>query len=95
MRSVPLMKSYGYPVAIDGTHSVQKPGGLGTATGGDRNMVPTIVKAAVAAGADGVFLEVHPEPDKAKSDAANSLALSDAPGLLAALKRIHEALADK
>jgi len=93
MRSIPLMKAFGYPVTIDGTHSVQKPGGLGTATGGDRGMVPTIVKAAVAAGADGVFLEVHPDPDKAKSDAANSLALSDAPELLASLKRIHEALA--
>ena len=92
MRSVPLMKGTGLPVVIDGTHAVQKPGGLGDATGGDRAMVPTICRAAVAAGADGVFLEVHPDPDAAKSDAANSLALADAPALLSQLKAIRGAL---
>ena len=92
MRAIPLMKALGYPVAIDATHGVQKPGGLGDKTGGDRDMVATIARAAVAAGADGVFLEVHPEPDRAKSDAANSLALSDAEDLLVSLKRIHAAL---
>ncbi len=93
MRSIPLMRALGYPVVIDATHSVQKPGGLGNSTGGDRSMVPTIAKAAVAAGADGVFLEVHPDPDKSKSDAANSLALSSVGGLLETLKGIKDALA--
>jgi 2-dehydro-3-deoxyphosphooctonate aldolase (KDO 8-P synthase) len=92
MRSIPLMRALGYPVVIDATHAVQKPGGLGDVTGGDRAMVPTIAKAAVAAGADGLFLEVHPDPDRAKSDAANSLALGDAPGLLAVLKSIRAAV---
>jgi len=91
VRAIPIMKSTGYPVVIDATHGVQRPGGLGTATGGDRDMVPTIAKAAVAAGADGVFLEVHREPDRAKSDAANSLALAEAAGLLATLKAIKAA----
>jgi 2-dehydro-3-deoxyphosphooctonate aldolase (KDO 8-P synthase) len=91
MRAIPAMKAFGYPVAIDATHAVQKPGCLGSATGGDRSMVATIAKAAVAAGADGVFLEVHPQPEKSKSDAANSLALADAPALLATLKKLKAA----
>jgi 2-dehydro-3-deoxyphosphooctonate aldolase (KDO 8-P synthase) len=91
MRSIPVMKEFGYPVVIDGTHSVQQPGGLGNATGGDRRMVPTICKAAVAAGADGVFLEVHEDPQKAKSDAANTLPLNEVGALLATLKRVSEA----
>jgi 2-dehydro-3-deoxyphosphooctonate aldolase (KDO 8-P synthase) len=94
MRSIPIMKKLGFPVVIDGTHSVQKPGGLGSATGGDRDMVPAICLAAAAVGADGVFLEVHPDPEKAQSDAANSLALSDAPALLRKLKSVSEAAAD-
>lgn len=91
MRSIPIMRSLGCPVAIDATHGVQKPGGLGTSSGGDREMVPTIAKAAVAAGADGVFLEVHPDPQSARSDAANSLRVDEAPPLLRTLKRIREA----
>jgi 2-dehydro-3-deoxyphosphooctonate aldolase (KDO 8-P synthase) len=93
MRSIPVMKKLGFPVIIDGTHSVQKPGGLGSATGGDRDMVPTICLAAAAVGADGVFLEVHPEPQKARSDAANSLDLADAPALLQKVKSVSEAAA--
>lgn len=93
MRSIPVMKETGLPVVIDGTHSVQEPGGLGNATGGDRTMVPTICRAAVAAGADGVFIEVHPDPDSARSDAANSMALADAAALLQELKSIRAALA--
>ncbi|MCD6405693.1 MAG: 3-deoxy-8-phosphooctulonate synthase, partial [Planctomycetes bacterium] len=93
IRSIPIMKSFGYPVVIDGTHSVQKPGGLGTSTGGDRDMVPVISAAAVAAGADGVFLEVHPRPDEARSDAPNTLGLGDAPALLATLKAVREVAA--
>lgn len=92
MRSITVMKAMGYPVVIDGTHSVQEPGGLGNATGGDRTMVPTIAKAAVAAGADGVFLEVHPEPSRAKSDAANSMALADVRALIKTLVAVRAAV---
>ncbi len=93
MRSIAIMKSLGYPVVIDGTHSVQKPGGLGTSTGGDRDMAPVILAAAVAAGADGIFFEVHPRPDEARSDAPNTLGLGDAPALLARLKAVRNAVA--
>jgi len=92
MRAIPIMKELGYPVVIDATHAVQRPGGLGNATGGDRGMVSTIARAAVAAGADGVFLEIHPDPDRAKSDAANSIAPGDAARLVETLKSIKEAL---
>ena len=68
MRAVPWMQETGAPVIFDATHSVQKPGGLGNRTGGDRAMVPVLARAAVAAGCDGVFLETHPDPDKAPSD---------------------------
>lgn len=69
------MRSYGYPVVFDATHSVQKPGGQGTSTGGNRNMVPPLMRAALAVGVDGLFLEVHPDPDKAISDGPNQLRL--------------------
>ncbi|MFH1761710.1 MAG: 3-deoxy-8-phosphooctulonate synthase [bacterium] len=83
------MKSVKCPVIFDATHSVQRPGALGNATGGDRRLVPVLARAAAAAGIDGVFLEVHPSPHKAKSDAATSLKLSELPGLLRLLKKIH------
>lgn len=76
MTSIPEMQKFGYPVVFDATHSVQKPGGNGTSTGGNREYVPCLAKAAVAAGADGIFMEVHPDPDRAKSDGANSLELN-------------------
>ena len=63
MRAIPWMQETGAPVIFDATHSVQKPGGLGNRTGGDRAMVPVLARAAVAAGCDGVFLETHPDPD--------------------------------
>ena len=87
-RALPLMREMGYPVIFDATHSVQLPGGAGYASGGDRRMVPFLARAAVAAGIDGLFLEVHPEPDRARCDGPNSLALETLPGLLATLKRI-------
>jgi 2-dehydro-3-deoxyphosphooctonate aldolase (KDO 8-P synthase) len=68
MRSIPAMRSLGCPVVMDATHSVQQPGGLGSSSGGDRGMVPTIARAGIAAGADAVFMEVHPEPEKALCD---------------------------
>ncbi|MHC5020652.1 MAG: 3-deoxy-8-phosphooctulonate synthase [Planctomycetota bacterium] len=73
MRAVPQMRALGYPVVFDGGHSVQQPGGLGTATGGDRTMIPTLAKAAMAAGADGFFCETHPDPDHAKSGCRQQL----------------------
>lgn len=90
MTSIPEMKKFGYPVVFDATHSVQKPGGNGKSTGGNREYVPYLAKAAVAAGADGVFMEVHPEPERALSDGANSLRLEDVEGLLKRLLAIKE-----
>ena len=71
------MRSYGYPVVFDATHSVQKPGGNGTSTGGNREYVPYLMDAALAVGVDAIFAEVHPHPEQAISDAANQLRLSD------------------
>ena len=91
MRALPVLAESGCPVVFDATHSVQRPGGQGAASGGDRALVPTLARAAVAAGADAVFLEVHEEPDRALSDGATSLRLDDLPallGVLAALARV-------
>jgi len=75
-RSLPLMKAFGFPVVFDATHSVQQPGGLGKASGGDREMALYLARAAVAVGVDGIFCEVHPDPDGALCDGPNSLRLS-------------------
>ncbi len=88
MRSLPIMRSFGVPVIFDGTHSVQEPGGLGKATGGDRRFVPYLCRAAVAAGIDGLFLEVHDNPDCAKSDGPNMVKLADLESLLKTLVEI-------
>ncbi|MCX6338362.1 MAG: 3-deoxy-8-phosphooctulonate synthase [Candidatus Aureabacteria bacterium] len=82
MRALPIMRSYGYPVVFDATHSVQLPGGLGTSTGGQREFVPALSRAAVAAGCDGLFLEVHPRPDSARCDGPNQIALGELAALL-------------
>ena len=96
MLGIPAMKALGVPVTIDATHAVQLPGAdprtQGSSTGGRREGVPVIAKAAVAAGADGVFLEFHPDPDAALCDAPSCLPLDAAEGLLATLKRLHEAV---
>jgi 2-dehydro-3-deoxyphosphooctonate aldolase (KDO 8-P synthase) len=92
MRSIPWMQELGQPVIIDATHSVQKPGGAGDRTGGDRLMVPVMAKAAVAVGCDGVFMETHPDPDRALSDGPNMIALDDLPALLRTCLRIREAV---
>ncbi len=93
-RAIPQMQSTGAPVVFDATHSVQLPsaGPGGTVTGGERSMVPTLTKAAVAAGADALFLEVHPDPDLALSDGPNALRLDDLAGLLRTCLRIREAI---
>jgi 2-dehydro-3-deoxyphosphooctonate aldolase (KDO 8-P synthase) len=77
MRALPQMRSLGAPVIFDATHSVQEPGGLGSATGGNRAMVEPLARAAVAIGVDGLFFEVHPDPDNAPSDGPNMLRLDD------------------
>ena len=82
MTSIVEMKKNGYPVIFDGTHSVQKPGGTGSSTSGNREYVPYLVKSAVAAGADGVFLETHLNPERALSDGANMINLEDVRPLL-------------
>jgi len=87
-RSLPIIRQMGYPVVFDGTHSVQLPGGAGTSSGGQREMAPYLCRAAVAAGVDGIFLEVHPDPELALCDGPNSLYLSSLGGLLATLKAI-------
>jgi 2-dehydro-3-deoxyphosphooctonate aldolase (KDO 8-P synthase) len=91
-RSIPIMKGFGCPVVVDASHSIQKPGGRGASSGGDREFIPLIAKAAVAAGADGIFLEVHDHPDKARSDKHNSFLINDLEALLRTLLRIRAAL---
>lgn len=82
MRSLPIMAATGYPVIMDATHAVQQPGGQGTSSGGQREFVPTIAKAAVSSGIAGVFIETHPDPDNAPSDGPNMVKLADLPALL-------------
>lgn len=93
MRSLPIMRGFGYPVVFDATHSVQLPGGAGTASGGQREFVPYLVRAAVAVGCDALFMEVHPNPDQAPSDGPNMLKLDDLPSLLRQVKEMEQALA--
>ena len=90
VRALPIMRDMGYPVIFDATHSVQLPGGAGTASGGERAMVEYLARAAVAAGVDGIFLEVHRDPEKALCDGANSLYLDSLEELLTSLKKIDE-----
>ncbi len=88
MRSLEIMKEFGYPVIFDCTHSVQKPGGLGTATGGDRRFILPLAKAAAALKIAGLFFEAHPNPAKAFSDGPNSLKLSSVKSLVGVLNRV-------
>lgn len=88
MRSIPILRSMGYPVVFDATHSVQLPGGAGEASGGDRAMAVFLARAATAVGVDALFLEVHPDPDRARCDGPNSIALDSLRGLLMTLQGI-------
>lgn len=90
MRSLPILRNMGYPVVFDATHSVQLPGGAGKASGGDREMAVFLARAAVAAGVDGLFFEVHPDPERALCDGPNSLELERLPDLLRLLGRIDD-----
>jgi 2-dehydro-3-deoxyphosphooctonate aldolase (KDO 8-P synthase) len=93
MRSISVMREFGCPVVFDATHSVQIPGGRGSCSGGERQFVAPLARAAVAAGADGVFLEVHPTPDRALCDSENTLPLKSVKKLLATLKEIRKIIA--
>ncbi len=92
MRSFPVMKSYGCPVIYDATHSVQLPGGAGGTSGGQREFIPPLTRAAVAVGVDGIFMEVHPQPEKALCDGPNSMPLDQVEDLLQQLLAIRKVI---
>lgn len=89
MRAIPIMQGFGVPVCFDATHSVQLPGGLGDSSGGQREFIPVLAKAAIAVGADCLYMEAHPEPAKAKSDSASVLDFKDLPALLRKLEQLY------
>ena len=91
MRSIPIMKSFGFPVVFDATHSVQLPGGGGDKSSGQREFAPVLARCALAAGADGIFLETHPQPDKALSDGPNMIPLGEMATALRSLLKIYKA----
>jgi len=93
IRSFPVLQSFGYPVVFDVTHSLQLPGGQGNCSGGQREFAEPLARAAVAAGVDGLFMEVHPEPDKALCDGPNMIPLDELPQILKVLKGIRELIA--
>lgn len=93
-RALPLLRGLGVPVIFDATHSVQAPGGLGERSGGDRSMVPYLARAAAAVGVDGIFAEVHEDPDNALSDGPNSVPLAELRGILEQVLAIRAALED-
>lgn len=94
MRSLVVMRELGYPVVFDATHSLQLPGGLGKASGGERQFIGALARAGVAVGIDAIFMEVHENPDQALSDGPNSLSLRDLEGLLKRLKEIDGIVKD-
>jgi 2-dehydro-3-deoxyphosphooctonate aldolase (KDO 8-P synthase) len=91
MRSIPVMKSFGFPVVFDATHSVQQPGGGGDKTTGQREFAPVLAKAALAVGANGLFIETHPKPDEALSDGPNMIPLGEMATTLRSLMKIYKA----
>ena len=94
-RSLAIMRQTGYPVVLDASHSVQQPGGLGTASGGNREFIPLLSRCGVAAGCDAIFIEVHPNPEKALSDGPNALPLNKLESLLVDLKAIDTIVKQK
>jgi 2-dehydro-3-deoxyphosphooctonate aldolase (KDO 8-P synthase) len=94
MRSLPIMRAFGYPVVFDATHSTQLPGGLGRSSGGERDMVPYLARAAVATGCDALFLEVHECPENALCDGPNMMKIGDLPTLLTDVKKIDRIVRD-
>ena len=91
MRSIPVMKSFGFPVVFDATHSVQQPGGGGDKSGGQREFAPVLASAALAVGANGLFIETHPKPDEAMSDGPNMIPLREMATVLRSLLKIYKA----
>lgn len=89
-RAIPIMKAFGYPVIFDATHSVQQPGGRGKSSGGERKFVPILAQAAVVSGADGIFMEVHEDPDHAPSDGPNMVPLKDLKKILERLLKLSQ-----
>jgi 2-dehydro-3-deoxyphosphooctonate aldolase (KDO 8-P synthase) len=94
-RSIPIMKQWGFPVIIDAGHSVQKPGGLGKTSGGESQFIPYIARAGISVGADGLFIEIHDNPEKALADGPNSLLIKDLRGLLSTLLSIRTAVGEE
>ena len=92
MRSIPMMKRFGFPVIFDATHSVQLPGGGGEKSSGQREFAPVLARAALAAGANGIFIETHPRPDRALSDGPNMIPLAEMPSLLRSLLNVFNAV---
>ena len=92
MRSFAIMAQNGYPTVFDATHSVQLPGAAGGKSGGQREFVPTLARAAIAAGADGLFIETHPDPDRALSDGPNMIPLDGLEGLLSSCLSVWKAV---
>jgi 2-dehydro-3-deoxyphosphooctonate aldolase (KDO 8-P synthase) len=92
MRSIPIMKGFGFPVIFDATHSVQQPGGAGDRTAGQREFAPVLAKAALAVGADGLFIETHPTPDTALSDGPNMIPLGEMETHLKSFLRVFAAV---
>ena len=90
MRCFPIMSETGYPVCFDATHSIQMPTSMGNISGGQREFIPPLARAATAVGIGGIFIETHPEPEKALSDGPNSFPLKDIESLLTDLKSIDE-----
>lgn len=90
MRGIPIMQQFGVPVCFDATHSVQLPGGNGATSGGQREFIPTLAKAAIAAGVDCLFMEAHPDPEHAKSDKDSVIPFADLPRLLAQFKQLYD-----
>ena len=94
MRALPQMAAFGYPVIFDATHSVQQPGGLGGSSGGQREFVPVLARAAVAVGVDGLFMESHQDPDNAPSDGPNMVPLDEMKAVLSRLQKLDAARRD-
>ena len=92
MRSIPILKNFKFPVVFDATHSVQLPGGGGDQSSGQREFAPVLARSALAAGADGLFIETHPDPDHALSDGPNMIPLAEMPALLRKLLKVYEAV---
>ena len=92
MRSIPILHGFGFPVIFDATHSVQLPGGGGDKSGGQREFAPVLARCALAAGANGLFIETHPQPGRALSDGPNMIPLAEMPGLLRGFLKVFKAV---